>query len=99
MPRTPSFTAAPLLAALVGALAVTSCATTVRSDSARASGSDSSSRLTGHTRAGHCDGRISGVTVTENEVGGDLSCEENSPAPHGEGNHVSGNQEDQCRGL
>ena len=30
---------------------------------------------------------------------GDLSCAENDPAPTGGGNHVSGNTEDQCRGL
>jgi hypothetical protein len=214
MSRTRTFGAVALMAAVIGALALTSCTTTTRSESADDAGSATRSpaaqRVSGHAVPGHCRGRIGdgsvaevavpngatceldgttvegnisvghgahliargvdvdgdlegegtaavevtddstiggnvqldsggsaevrdshvdgdlsweeqrgaltaehntirgnleadqntgGVTVSSNDVGGDLSCDENDPAPQGGGNHVSGNTEDQCRGL
>jgi len=45
------------------------------------------------------DGNSGGVTITDNQIVGDLSCDENNPAPHGAGNTTSGDEDDQCRGL
>ena len=39
------------------------------------------------------------MTLSDNSIGGDLSCQGNGPAPRGGSNTVSGDQEDQCRGL
>ncbi len=45
------------------------------------------------------DGNTGGLSLSDNKIGGDLSCQENSPTPNGGGNTVSGDHEDQCRGL
>ena len=39
------------------------------------------------------------VTVTDNDIDGNLQCKENEPEPVGGGNDVQGNKEDQCEGL
>jgi hypothetical protein len=45
------------------------------------------------------DGNTRGITVSHNDIHGDLTCQENAHAPGGGGNSVSGNRESQCRGL
>jgi hypothetical protein len=39
-----------------------------------------------------------GLTISVNQIGGDLQCEGNAPAPDVEGNAVVGNREGQCSG-
>lgn len=79
MPRTRSFTAVALMAALVGALALTSCTTTIRSESADDAGSATPSQaaqhVTGHTVPGHCQGRIGDSSVDEVTVPNGATCE------------------------
>ncbi len=45
------------------------------------------------------DGNNGSARLSDNRVDGDLSCQDNTPAPTGGGNTVSGNREEQCRGL
>jgi hypothetical protein len=45
------------------------------------------------------EGNTGSVTVSLSKIGGDLSCEENAPAPTGGGNAVSGEKEEQCVDL
>src|SRR5690606_16869708 len=40
-----------------------------------------------------------GVAILNNEIGGNLQCEGNVPAPTGGNNVVHGSAEDQCEGL
>jgi hypothetical protein len=40
-----------------------------------------------------------GLLITDNTIDGNLQCKENIPAPHGGGNIVKGNKEDQCADL
>jgi hypothetical protein len=44
-------------------------------------------------------GNTGGVTISDNSIGGNLQCKDNSPAPGGGGNLVQGNAEDQCENL
>ena len=39
------------------------------------------------------------ITIGDNEIGGNLQCKANDPAPDGGGNDVGGNAEDQCEDL
>lgn len=43
------------------------------------------------------DGNHDAVHLSHTRIGGDLSCQDNTPAPDGGGNTVSGDREDQCR--
>jgi hypothetical protein len=40
-----------------------------------------------------------GVTIRDNDIGGNLQCQGNAPPPTGENNVVDGNKEDQCENL
>jgi subtilisin family serine protease len=39
------------------------------------------------------------LSISDNTIGGNLQCKDNSRAPTGGSNHVGGNKEDQCAGL
>jgi hypothetical protein len=45
------------------------------------------------------EGNTGGVIVSHNTIGGDLSCQDNSPSPQGGENSVSGEEERQCQDL
>lgn len=45
------------------------------------------------------NGNTGGVAIRDNEVGGNLQCQNNAPPPTGGNNIVDGNKEDQCESL